>query len=161
MILGILDLHTQVVVITGRPTSEQYRKLFLDADLITLHGFLYIIPAEALEGKKVFNGHPGLITKYLELKGKDKQKAVLNNKEKYPEIGSVIHLVTPELDDGPVLYSCRRPNITCSEPELFLRFKETSFSTWIQFFNDYLQDNLPCDPEGIHWVYGERPWDEI
>ena len=152
-------LNTSLIITGGRPTHRMYEHVFRTADLITLHGFLYIIPPEFCE-KRIVNGHPGLITEFPELKGKDKQKDVLNNKEKYPEIGSVIHLVTPEVDEGPILYSCRRLNTTCSESELFLKFKETSFSTWIQFFNDYLQDNLPCDSEGIHWVYGERPWDK-
>lgn len=160
----IWDLEIDsIFVFKKRPTAEQLFAAFSGADLITLHGYLYILPAElcnAYEGK-IFNGHPGLVTVYPELRGKDKQREVLNNKEKYPEIGSVLHLVSPEVDAGPLLYSCRRINTDCSESELFLKFKETSLSTWIQFFNDYLQNNLPLESEGVHWVYGERAWDKI
>ena len=37
--------------------------------LITLHGYLRIIPADICEKYTIFNGHPGAIDLYPELKG--------------------------------------------------------------------------------------------
>ena len=48
----------------------------LKHDLITLHGYLRIIPENICKQcKHIYNGHPGLINMYPELKGKDPQEA--------------------------------------------------------------------------------------
>ena len=60
---------------SNKPDVEEYADLltyFPDA-IITLHGWLRIMPPEICERHRIYNGHPGLITEYPELKGKDPQ----------------------------------------------------------------------------------------
>ena len=68
---------------------------------ITLHGWLNIVPKEICEVYDIYNGHPGLITEFPELKGKDPQVKAFNGG--YSNIGSVIHHVTPGVDEGDFL----------------------------------------------------------
>jgi len=73
-------------------------------DLITLHGYLRIIPEDVCRGcRYIFNGHPGLITDHPELKGFNPQEKVFNSKLRYEKVGCVIHRVIPELDSGEVV----------------------------------------------------------
>lgn len=101
---------------------------------VTLHGYLRILDAEVCHKHSIYNGHPGLITKYPELKGKDPQLKVWQNMEKYPIIGSVLHRVTPEVDEGPVVHEYSVPNRCKTQDEVFQTLKETSLYTWLQFF---------------------------
>jgi len=49
----------------------------------------------------IYNGHPGLITKYPELKGKDPQ--VKAHKLGHEVAGAVIHKVTAGVDEGRII----------------------------------------------------------
>lgn len=124
--------------------------------IITLHGWLRILPKDVCESFEIFNGHPGLITMYPELKGLDQQKVPLNKKGKYPFIGSVVHRVAAEVDSGEVLYSCYRENKSTTEEEIFKDLRRTSIATWERFFSDYLQNNLSRNSEVVHWMYEEE-----
>ena len=64
-----------VFVYDKRPAVSQYLNVFVAADVITLHGFLYIIPKEICKvfDGRIYNGHPGDIVEYPELKGLDPQ----------------------------------------------------------------------------------------
>jgi len=102
--------------------------------LITLHGWLRIIPKNICEQYELVNGHPGLINTYPELKGKDPQiKAYDKN---YGVIGSVVHRVTPIVDDGQILThtAIYRGNKDTLE-DVFKKLAFTSFKSWQKFFN--------------------------
>lgn len=101
--------------------------------LVTLHGWLRIIPKEICELYNIVNGHPGLITTYPELKGKDPQ--VRAYKENYGVIGSVVHKVTPEVDDGAVLtYTAIYRQHSDTLDDVFEKLAFTSFKSWQKFF---------------------------
>jgi phosphoribosylglycinamide formyltransferase-1 len=108
----------------------------LNSDLITLHGFLRIIPKDFINKFKgdIYNGHPALISKYPELKGLNKQEDVYYGKDKYPIIGSVVHRVTPILDDGEIVTESIRINDVESIYDAYNKLKDTSFNSWILFF---------------------------
>lgn len=89
--------------------KKSYDYLEID-DLVTLHGWMNIIPAEICDKYNIYNGHPGLITRYPELKGKDPQDKVANSGKTYPFVGSVIHKVTSEIDGGQVVIECEQEN---------------------------------------------------
>lgn len=136
LIQEIWDLEIpEVVVIPRRPTIDQFFQIFLGADVITLHGFLYIIPeviCKAYEGK-IFNGHPGAIHRYAELKGKDPQVRAYG---KYEYYGTVIHEVTAEVDDGKLLDQDEIEAIYISSlDKLFKTLRMMSINLWIRFFN--------------------------
>lgn len=105
-----------------------------DNPLVTLHGWMRIVPPEICEDYEIYNGHPALISDFPDLKGKDKQEDVINNVDKYPEIGSVIHTCTAELDAGPIQISVAVPNFKVHRRELIYDvLRDTSLRTWLQF----------------------------
>ncbi len=69
--------------------------------LVTLHGYLRILPEEVCEKHEVINGHPGDIIKYPELKGKDPQAKAIELG--LPSTGVVIHKAVAEVDAGEIL----------------------------------------------------------
>jgi folate-dependent phosphoribosylglycinamide formyltransferase PurN len=129
----------EIVVLPNRPTADQYiRSKLVQKELITLHGYLRILPPELfyyLTGK-IYNGHPALITQYPELKGFNKQEDIAGNQEKYPICGSVIHECIPELDAGRVVVSIAAPNTANTIDEAYALLRETSIRSWIHFFTD-------------------------
>jgi|SRR5690606_5113377 len=108
----------------------------LKFDLITLHGFLKIIPSDFCNSQFIINGHPGLITRYPELKGKDPQ--IRGYEGQYPYIGSVIHKVIPEVDAGEVLYQVEvKRDFEWTLADFYMELRKASFQTWEMFFKDY------------------------
>ena len=102
--------------------------------LITLHGWLRIVPADICEQYEIVNGHPGLITKFPDLKGKDPQVRAYD--KGYTTIGSVVHEVTAEVDEGDILevsetFQDEFDNLD----DVFVKFKHTSYSAWVKFFD--------------------------
>ena len=75
-----------------------------DPDYIVLAGFMRILGCALIQANqnKILNIHPSLLPDY---KGLDTHQRVMENGEL--EHGVSIHLVTPELDDGPVLMQGR------------------------------------------------------
>ncbi len=70
------------------------------AEFIALAGFMRIVPADFVGtwAGKIVNIHPSLLPKY---KGLDTHARALDAKDLIA--GCSVHIVTPELDDGPVL----------------------------------------------------------
>ena len=75
-----------------------------DPDLIALAGFMYILSDEFVSEfpDKIINIHPSLLPKY---KGLNTHGRVLSNKES--EHGCSVHVVTNELDAGPLIMQAR------------------------------------------------------
>lgn len=121
---------------TNKPSLEEYYRLLFDYSdpTVTLHGWLRIIPEEISSVYRVFNGHPGLVDLYGDkLKGFNAQERIVDKKEEYPVIGSIIHRVTPELDSGEVLESVRVKNTTKTVEQAYNILRETSLSSWVNF----------------------------
>ena len=106
--------------------------------LVTLHGYLRILPASFCDKTRIFNGHPGLITKYPELKGFNPQEKTWNNKEKYDQVGCVIHRVIPELDSGEVVASADTQNVFESQEQLTGCLHSMSVNLWCEFLRNNL-----------------------
>jgi len=83
---------------------------------VTLHGYLRILPAGFTRSSNIFNGHPGAIHIHPELKGFNPQKKAWE--ANHIRVGCVIHKVTPELDDGPIVEKCLINNNFDSYKEL-------------------------------------------
>src|SRR5690606_20494909 len=74
------------------------------ADYVALAGYMRILPPEFVakwEGR-MLNIHPSLLPKY---KGLHTHEQAIANADSHA--GCSVHLVTPELDDGPVLGQTR------------------------------------------------------
>jgi len=94
---------------------------------ITLHGWLRIIPENICNIYTIYNGHPGLITEYPELKGKDPQERMFNSGN-YTYYGSVVHRVVPEVDSGEIVSEVKRFNTMKTLDEVFTGLKSTSLA---------------------------------
>ena len=74
-----------------------------EVDLVLLIGFMRILSTPFIEkwNKKILNVHPSLLPKYAGGMNKDVHKSVLRNKDK--ETGCTVHLVTSQVDRGPIV----------------------------------------------------------
>jgi len=83
------------------------------------------------EYSTIYNGHPGLITKYPELKGKDPQMKAWNLD--LSSSGCVIHQVTAGVDDGPVVRSQQISIRNLTMDEMFQKLHNISVDMWVNF----------------------------
>jgi len=122
----------------NKPELHEYQWLLQDYTdaVITLHGWLRIIPEEICSRFSIFNGHPGLITEYPELKGKDPQIRAFEGK--YPVAGAVLHRVVAGVDEGKVLMEERFNAWNLELDELFHTLKDRSIFMWYSFLKKVL-----------------------
>jgi methionyl-tRNA formyltransferase len=122
----------------NKPTLEDYEEflVYFPEATITLHGWLRIMPPEICDKFNIYNGHPGLITKYPELKGKDPQlKAYL---AKHEVMGAVIHKVTAGVDEGRVLKEIFFNSWGITETEMWETMRDRSLYLWLEFLKELL-----------------------
>lgn len=92
-----------------KTTKEQYFKDLdttlrtVGADFVVLAGFMRILPADfvASWAERMLNIHPSLLPKY---KGLHTHEAAISAGDR--NAGCTVHLVTAELDAGPILGQC-------------------------------------------------------
>jgi folate-dependent phosphoribosylglycinamide formyltransferase PurN len=126
------DNGVEITFVNNSPTVEEYIEFFGEANkVITLHGWMRIVPPEICNRYQIYNGHPGLITTYPELKGKDPQKKAFLLEHKV--IGTVIHKVTAEVDDGEVLAQSSITNNYIDEQSVSIAIREISIQLWVNF----------------------------
>jgi methionyl-tRNA formyltransferase len=100
--------------------------------LITLNGYLRILPKSFIEQfDHIYNGHPGLITEYPVLKGKDPQEKAF--RLKLTHSGSVIHRVTPEVDEGEIVASEKISITEMNLNQVYDELAVSSLSLWTNF----------------------------
>ena len=123
---------------SNKPTEEEYIELleaYPDA-LVTLHGWLRIVPEYVCERSKIYNGHPGLITKYPELKGKDPQVKAFELKHEV--IGCVLHKVTAGVDEAKVIAEERVNAFGLDLEDTFRILRDRSLYLWVNFLKKVL-----------------------
>lgn len=103
--------------------------------LVTLHGYLRILPPSFCDRTRIYNGHPGLITKYPELKGFNPQQKAFEAGT-YDTLGCVIHEVIPELDSGDVVASGEIKNNYDNLENCTLALHDLSIQLWTKFLKD-------------------------
>lgn len=124
------------VYVQKKPTVMDYRNVLQDVDIVTLHGWMRIIPQEICKEYKIYNLHPGLITLYPELKGADPQKKVaMNEGDRYKRVGCVIHKAVPEVDAGEILAEMSTLNHFYGEADLSCHLHDMATQLWIQLLN--------------------------
>ena len=95
--------------------------------LITLNGWLRIVPPDKCKMYNIYNGHPGLITKYPELK------------PSYAKIGSVVHKVVAEVDAGEIIVEkSARTRDVLNIDKTYDTLRKTSFDAWMEFLKEHL-----------------------
>jgi len=124
--------------ISRKPSVEEYEEILsvFENPIITLHGYLRILPEEICKKYEIYNGHPGLITEYPELKGKDPQLRAFEGK--YEQAGAVLHKVIPEVDEGEVIDESKFSSKDLTLDELFRILKEVSLNMWCKFLKKVL-----------------------
>lgn len=147
-ILEQLREHSNVYQTESLPDlMSKLRQLVIDIQryncssaIITLHGFLHIIPEDicSLSSGQIYNGHPALITHYPELKGLNPQERTWRGK--YPNIGAVIHRVEAGVDEGEVLSeSILRHYEYSTKDKLYEDLHDVLITMWEDFLRRYLR----------------------
>ena len=129
-------LEGKVAFVENKPTEEELGLILghYKDPLVTLHGWLRIMPPYICNRFEIYNGHPGLITEYPELKGKDPQQKAFDLGLDFS--GCVIHKVTEGVDEGEILRS-RKVSIKGLEiGELFHILHSISVSLWVDFLKN-------------------------
>lgn len=106
------NIHNTVIDHKLYDTREQFDQNLakeidqFSPDLVILAGFMRILTAEFVEhfADRLINIHPSLLPKF---KGLNTHQRAIDAGEK--EHGASVHIVTPELDDGPVVLQARVP----------------------------------------------------
>lgn len=121
----------------AKPITNNYLKILnqFDNPVITLHGYLRIIPKEICEKYEIYNLHPGLIDKFPSLKGYNPQERAF--KEGYKLAGCVIHKVTPGVDEGEILISQGTSIEGMSLENVYDALQTTALDLWKSFFKAY------------------------
>jgi len=124
-------------MLPSRPTLESYNNILSQYTnpVITLHGYLRIMPKEICEKYEIYNLHPGLIDKYPSLKGFNPQERAF--KEGYKFAGCVIHRVVPEVDAGEILMSQGISIENKNLNEVYETLHNVAFDLWKSFFTAY------------------------
>jgi methionyl-tRNA formyltransferase len=122
-----------------KPTMEQYLHYIPEDSLVTMHGWLRIVPGEVCDKRTIYNGHPGNIVDRPELKGFNPQEKAW--KAGHDWGGCVIHEAVAEVDAGEVevLGVENIKNLTLDQTYSILH--DLSVSLWVGFlrkkFNEY------------------------
>ncbi len=119
-------------------TIDQYKP-----DLVVLAGFMRILTAEFVNHFKdrLINIHPALLPKF---KGLNTHQRAIDAGEK--EHGASVHIVTPELDDGPVVLQARVPVLADDTAETLAdRVLEQEHKLYPEAINKLIKDLEPTD----------------
>ena len=128
--------NTTIHFTDPKPTVEDYDRLIPCDSFVTLNGWLRVLPAVICEHHTIFNGHPGLITKYPELKGKDPQERAFEAGHKVG--GCVIHRVIPEVDEGQILSEGVISIEGLTLDDVYDKLHEVSINLWVDFLGERL-----------------------
>ena len=136
---GVRELEVTIQSARHDMLMEYFRKQAIfnpEETVITLHGYLRVLPADVCDMYEIYNGHPGAIDLYPELKGKDPQEKVWNDNEKYSIIGSVVHRCTAELDAGELKKVVHFKNRSYTREDVYSTLKMASLSAWNFFLKE-------------------------
>ena len=120
-----------------------------DNSLITLNGYMGIVPSDVLRnlklrGCKVYNIHPAPIQLYPELRGKDPQERMYEGiqKREYKYVGVVIHEVDEGVDTGKIVHwVLQLADRSMNKDELYERLHELGTQAWESFFRERMYEN--------------------
>jgi len=141
-----LAKRVDLVYVRNRPEPNDYQRVIKDDEsVVTLHGWMRIVPKSICKEFEIYNLHPGLITKYPELKGADPQARVAaeQDESKYKQVGCVIHRVIPEVDEGKILASCSTSNHFSGEYSLTRSLHEMAGQLWVDFLTHEIDQPIP------------------
>jgi folate-dependent phosphoribosylglycinamide formyltransferase PurN len=120
-----------------KPDLESYKNILshFNNPVITLHGYLRVIPKEICEKYEIYNLHPGLIDKFPSLKGFNPQERAF--REGYKHAGCVVHRVTSGVDEGEILLSQGISIEGKSLDEVYSSLSNVALDLWKSFFTEF------------------------
>lgn len=146
----LANAFDKLIIIPNKPSYNDYNAAFQSIGaaeelLITLHGFLRIIPEAICHEYKMINSHPADIIAYPKLRGKDPVQRITEDME---NIGVTMHKVSSIVDGGEIIAHQTYPNMlydmkTNTDPilrkvgnELIIR--RISEDLWVEYIQDIL-----------------------
>ena len=95
--------NINTIVIQKKDITSILKPIFEEVDLIVLAGFLWILPDELLNIRPIINVHPSLLPLFggKGMYGTKVSSAILNSGMKVS--GPTVHLVTSDIDGGPII----------------------------------------------------------
>lgn len=133
----------KIFFLPAKPRIEEYStglRGVVSADIITLHGYLRIIPSAVCNMYTIYNGHPGDIVNHPELKGFNPQKKAFDLKIR--TTGSVIHVVNAKVDDGPIVATKQCKISLTSFDKACESLHKNSISLWVEFLRNEFKIKL-------------------
>lgn len=138
--------------LSNNPKSKDYLNILENYDnpFITLHGWLRVVPEDICNKFEMYNGHPGLVNFYPDLKGKDPQYRAFE--KKYPYVGSIIHRLTSEVDGGEIVLDGIIKNNNLDLLDLVAKLKDVSLVLWLKFLSRRFNEEGSC----ASWIFKYR-----
>lgn len=137
----LIELYEdRIITLQSKPTVEDYKNVLSKGCIVTLHGWLRIIPPVICKSFTIYNSHPGLITPVSEggygeiLRGKDPQVRAF--KLGLKTSGCVIHKVIPEVDEGEIIESSTVDISNMDQNGVITRLHDASIYLWFKFLFD-------------------------
>lgn len=133
----VQEYHDRLYFLPKKPTIEEYETVIESKNtLITLHGYLRIIPEYICNTYEIYNLHPAPLTIYPFQKGKDPQIKCYQNRLEYS--GNTIHKCTAELDSGEIMLENSFKVVNFSLDRIFKETHRSATTLWCQFLKDVL-----------------------
>jgi hypothetical protein len=133
----VIDKFGDSIVYVGpKPTIEDYLRFIPVNSLVTLHGWLRIVPEEICDRYEIYNLHPANLFHNPELKGKDPQKTAY--KQRLVFSGNTIHRCTAELDSGEILEHSYTSIEGLTLDETIATLHEDATNLWYRFLKKHL-----------------------
>jgi len=132
--------YDRLWTVPSQPTVEEYQTILVEDAIITMHGWLRIVPHYICNNYNIFNLHPAPLTRYPHLKGKDPQKRVFA--QSLPYGGNTLHKCTAELDSGEILLE---NEVLVEGDDLDTIFSKTHTAAaelWVEFLNEQLYNTI-------------------
>jgi folate-dependent phosphoribosylglycinamide formyltransferase PurN len=139
LVKQVKDKKVEIVFLSKQCDSQTYKNILMQYKnpLITMHGFLRIVPGDICDEYEIYNLHPGLITKYPELKGKDPQKRAIEGE--YKTAGCVIHRAIAEVDAGEIIAEHELDIANKHEDLIFTNLRTLGIIMWKNFLKPYVE----------------------
>ena len=127
----------RVILIDSHANHMKYLRDLSERALVTMHGYLRIVPDDVCNMHDIINGHPGDIVEFPQLKGKDPQKKALELK--LPSTGVVLHKAVAEVDAGEIVLRAYHPiQEGTDENQLISDLKRIQLVLWTLYLKDKL-----------------------
>ena len=129
--------HDRLVVLPVKPQVHEYNTVLNNSDIVTLHGWLRIIPPAVCESFNIYNSHPAPLTRYPFLKGKDPQQKCFDMNLVYG--GNTIHKCVAEVDAGEIEAENSVDIQNCTIDEVYSKVHKAATNLWCEFLSEKIK----------------------